>query len=546
MEPKSRSLRSLLQDWAAATVNTSLPKPPLYDGPDVMLTSFVEHSDYVKPGACFIARVRTGTDGHAYISKAVEEGASLIIGQLPAEELENELGNTPYLQTEDSSVAEAWLAAAFYDFPSRHLVIIGVTGTDGKTTTVNLINEILLAAGISSGMLSTIKAFFGDKEEPLALHVTTPEAPVIQSHLRRMVNRELTHCVLEVTSHGLSQNRVAAVDIDVAVVTNITHEHLDYHGDYASYLEAKTRLFSTVSSKSVKDENRSSLKNSGRPAAVLNADDESFNRLLTAAADKRIVYGFDERSEVTAGEINYHRDGLDFILTLPRHGGDGSIEISIAAALVGQFNVYNILAAAAAAHSLNLSPEIIKKGIENLRGLTGRMERIEAGQTFEIIVDFAHTPNALEKAIAAARVMVSGRIITVFGSAGMRDVAKRRLLAEVSAKAAEFTILTAEDPRTESLDTILEAMAAGCRAHGGIEGTDFWRIPDRGQAIYWALNKATADDLVLICGKGHEQSMCFGTTEYPWDDIDVTLKMVAAYLNDLPVPDTGLPTFEPG
>ncbi len=545
MDSQARSLHSLLQDWAAATINTTLPKPPPYDGPDVSITGFVEHTDYVMPGACFIARVRTGTDGHAYIGRAVEQGAALIVGQLPEEELEHLLMTVPYLRADDSSVAEAWLAAAFYDFPGSHLVIIGVTGTDGKTTTVHLINEMLLAADLKSGMLSTIRASFGDSEEPLALHVTTPEAPIMQRHLRRMLDTGLTHCVLEVTSHGLSQNRVAGIDFDVAVLTNVSHEHLDYHGNYKSYLEAKSRLFRSLAQHSVRDENSSSPKNRVRSAAVLNADDESFTSLSTATAATRISYGFEGSSDVFARERYYHREGTAFTLTLPKSKGDALVEIPITTTLIGPFNVYNILAAAAAAHVLNLPPEAIKRGIEKLVGLTGRMERIEAGQPFEIVVDFAHTPNALEKAIAAARAMVSGRIITVFGSAGKRDVSKRRLLAEISAKAADYTILTAEDPRTDSLDNILKAMAAGCRAQGGIEGSSFWRIPDRGQAIYWALNIAQKDDLVLICGKGHEQSMCFGATEYPWNDTDVTLKMMAAFLNDLPAPDSGLPTFNP-
>jgi UDP-N-acetylmuramoyl-L-alanyl-D-glutamate--2,6-diaminopimelate ligase len=548
MQAKSRRLLNLLDDWAAAVINTTFPKPPKYDGPDVNISSFVEHTDYVKPGACFIARVRTGTDGHAYIGEAVKRGAALIIGQRSKKELDHELGSVAYLRVDDSSVVEAWLAAAFYDFPGNQMVNIGVTGTDGKTTTVNLINEILLAANLKTGMLSTITASFGDSEEPLALHVTTPEAPVMQSHLRRMVDKGLTHCVLEVTSHGLSQHRVDAIDFDLAVVTNVTHEHLDYHGDYEKYLAAKSRLFRDLSLGHIKNRSRGSSKKHIQKKAVLNADDESFSSLSAASPSRSVSYGLYEKADICAKEINYHRDGTEFTLCFPQNEGDLSnelVEIQIASTLIGPFNIYNILAAASAAHVLEIPPELIKKGIENLKQLTGRMERLEAGQPFEIVIDFAHTPNALEKAIAAAKGMVDGRIITVFGSAGKRDVAKRRLLAEVSARTADCTILTAEDPRTESLNDILESMAIGCRSHGGIEGKNFWRIPDRGQAIYWALSIAQKNDLVLICGKGHEQSMCFGTVEYPWNDIDITLKMVAAYLDGNPAPDSGLPTFNP-
>ena len=548
MQTNSKSLLNLLDDWAVAVFNTPFPKPPKYDGPDVNISSFVEHTDYVKPGACFIARVRTATDGHAYIGEAVKRGATLVIGQRSKKEFKHELGSVPYLQVEDSSIVEAWLAAAFYDFPGNQMVNIGVTGTDGKTTTVNLINEILLAANFKTGMLSTIMASFGDSEEPLALHVTTPEAPVMQRHLRRMVDEGLTHCVLEVTSHGLSQHRVDAIDFDLAVVTNVTHEHLDYHGDYENYIAAKSRLIRGLSLGHIKNRNGGSSKKHVPKTAILNADDESFSSLSAVAPSRSVTYGLDERANVFAKEINYHRGGTDFTLCFPRNDGDLSnrlVEIQIASTLIGPFNIYNILAAAATAHVLEISPELIKKGIENLNQLPGRMERLEAGQLFEIVIDFAHTPNALEKAISAAKVMVDGRIITVFGSAGKRDVAKRRLLAEVSAQTADRTILTAEDPRTDSLDDILESMATGCRSHGGIEGKNFWRIPDRGQAIYWALSFAQKNDLVLICGKGHEQSMCFGTIEYPWNDIDITLKMVNAYLDGLPAPDSGLPTFDP-
>jgi UDP-N-acetylmuramoyl-L-alanyl-D-glutamate--2,6-diaminopimelate ligase len=547
MLTKSRRLLNLLDDWAAAVKNTPFPQPPKYDGPDVTISSFVEHTDYVKQGACFIARVRTGTDGHAYIGEAVKRGAALIIGERPRKELDHLLRSVPYLQAGDSSVVEAWLAAAFFDFPGNQMVNIGVTGTDGKTTTVNLISEILLAANLKTGMLSTITASFGDSVEPLALHVTTPEAPVIQSHLRRMVDKGLTHCVLEVTSHGLSQHRVDAIDFDQAVITNVTHEHLDYHGAYENYLAAKSRLFHSLSLGHIKNPRGEALRKHVQKTAILNADDESFSSLSAAVPSRIVTYGLDETADVFAKEINYHRDGTDFTLCLPQNDGDksnGLVEIKITSKLIGPFNIYNILAAAATAHVLKIPPELIKNGIEHLKQLTGRMERLKAGQPFEIVIDFAHTPNALEKAIAAAKGMVDGQIITVFGSAGKRDVGKRRLLAEVSAREADWTILTAEDPRTESLDDILEVMAAGCRYQGGIEGKNFWRIPDRGQAIYWALSIAQENDLVLICGKGHEQSMCFGAVEYPWNDVDITLKIVAAYLDGLPAPDSGLPTFD--
>jgi UDP-N-acetylmuramoyl-L-alanyl-D-glutamate--2,6-diaminopimelate ligase len=202
-----------------------------------------------------------------------------------------------------------------------------------------------------------------------------------------------------------------------------------------------------------------------------------------------------------------------------------------------------MLAAAAAGQALGLSSAQIRDGLEAVQILTGRMEPVNEGQEFLVIVDFAHTPNGLEKAIGAARGIADGRIITVFGSAGKRDVEKRRLMAEISARDADLTVLTAEDPRTESLTEILDMMAAGCRAAGGLEGQTFWRIPDRGRAIYHALSLARPEDLVLICGKAHEQSMCFGTIEYPWDDLIATRTALTSFQANQPMPDLGLPTF---
>ncbi|MEW5986421.1 MAG: cyanophycin synthetase, partial [Chloroflexota bacterium] len=216
---------------------------------------------------------------------------------------------------------------------------------------------------------------------------------------------------------------------------------------------------------------------------------------------------------------------------------------SISTPLVGRFNVYNMLAAAATAVGLGIGPAAIQTGLQALQQVSGRMERIDGGQPFLVMVDFAHTPNALSRVIEAARGMVHGRIIAVFGSAGKRDVMKRRLMAEIAARQADLTVLTAEDPRTESLAEILAMMAEGCRSQGGIEGETFWRVPDRGQAIYKALTLARPEDLVLVCGKGHEQSMCFGTIEYPWDDRQATRAALAAFLAGRPMPDLGLPTF---
>jgi UDP-N-acetylmuramoyl-L-alanyl-D-glutamate--2,6-diaminopimelate ligase len=529
-----RTLKQLLAQWQTAVVSLAerethphLPQPPAYTGPDVTLTGLTEKSGDVEPGVGFVARVRATSDGHPYIGQAIERGATFILAQRSPAELGLTMpAGVVYWQVADTAVTLAYLSAAWYDFPGRELTCIGVTGIDGKTSTSRLLFEMLRAGGLHVGLLSTIKAVIGDSEEALELHVTTPEAPVVQRYLRRMVESGLTHCVLETTSIGLAQHRVDAIPFQMGVVTNITHEHLDYHGDYDGYLAAKARLFEITAQ-------------SGG-TAVLNWDDSSYKKLAALAGPNHISYGL-AGADVTASERQYAADKTRFVLHLP-----GKEPLPMATPLVGEFNVYNILAAAAAAHCLGVAEMAVAAGIAATDLISGRMERIDEGQNFLVVVDFAHTPRALEVAIDASKRMVAarnGRVITVFGSAGKRDVAKRHLMSEISARDADISILTAEDPRTEDLNDILAMMAQGCERQGGVEGQTFWRIPDRGRAIYHALNLARSNDLVLICGKGHEQSMCFGTVEHPWDDRDATRAALRAFLAGQPMVDLGLPTF---
>ena len=429
----------------------------------------------------------------------------------------------------DTAEAYAYLAAAWHDFPSKELTVIGITGTDGKTSTINILFDLLKAHGLKVGMISTIKAVFGDEEMPTGLHVTTPAAPDVQAYLRQMVDSGLTHCILESTSHGLVQHRVTAVDFDIAVITNITHEHLDYHGSYEAYFDAKASLFERVAK----------MPN-GR--LVLNKDDQSYVKLSALAPDKVTDYSLKKQATINATQIRYTADATTFALDIEGHSESQQVE----SVLVGEFNVENILAATAVAHVLGLTPSEIAEGLKSVGFISGRMERIAEGQPFLVLVDFAHTPVSLEKALLAGKDMLSienGRVITVFGSAGKRDVEKRRMMAEAAAQHADITILTAEDPRNESLDDILEMMAYGCRRYNGVEGETFWRVSDRGRAIHFALQLAQPDDIVMICGKGHEQSMCFDTTEYPWDDREATRQVIKAYLAGEETPNLGLPTF---
>ncbi len=551
----TRSLKTLLKKWQTAVSHTPHLQPPSYHGRDVHLTGLIEHSDHVVDGSCFVARVRTGTDGHRWIGQALAKGATAILAQKPADDLDIDIpAHVAYLHVPDSAQAVAWLAAAWHNFPSQEMIMIGITGTNGKTSSAELTQAILRQAGLQVGMISTLKAMIGDHEEPLPLHVSTPEAPVLQAFLRRMVDAGITHCILETTSHGLAQHRVTAIDFDIAAITNITHEHLDYHGSFEAYFAAKATLFHMLTLPT----NVSRKPEIVPKTAVLNLDDRSYPELSRISVPRQLSYSITNKSaDLRATHIVTTPTGSDFNLSIKNSSPQkqpsaksvkSADSFPIHSQLIGQYNIYNSLTAATIAHALQITPAIIQAGLQQVDLIHGRMHPIQGGQDFLLHVDFAHTPDGLDKTIAAARKMLpdaNGRILTLIGSAGKRDPQKRQMMAEIAATHADLTILTAEDPRTESLDDILEAMAAGCRAQGGVEGETFWRIRDRGQAIYFALTQAQPDDIVLICGKGHEQSMCFGQTEHPWDDIEATVTAVHAFLNNQPMPDLGLPTYEP-
>jgi len=503
----------------------SLPHHPV--GADPEIGGIESDSRFVKPGDLFVALPGGTTDGHKYIPEALEKGASAIVGMQPFDNL-----MVPYLQVSDSRMALPHLAAAFYDFPGRKLTVIGVTGTDGKTTTTNLIHAILLADGYKAGMISTINAVIGEQVMDTGFHVTTPDAPDIQRYLAQMVHSGLSHVVLEVTSHGLAQYRVDACEFDVAVITNITHEHLDYHGSFDSYRSAKARLFTGL--------NSTSLKTMGNPRlAVINRDDSSFEYLSQVSTGSILAYGFHPNADIRPSRIQYGTDGMSFEI----NGKDQNFPCSCK--LLGAFNISNCLAAiSATVFGLGLNPEAAQNGIAGMQIVLGRMEKIDLGQDFTAIVDFAHTPNALKVALETARQITHGKVITVFGSAGLRDRQKRRMMAETAIELADLTVLTAEDPRTELLGDILAEMAAGAIQKGGIEGEMFWRIPDRGDALRFAISKARPGDIVIACGKGHEQSMCFGDIEYAWDDRTAMRAALSEHLGIQGPPMPFLPSRE--
>ncbi|MCP4415702.1 MAG: hypothetical protein GY805_03705, partial [Chloroflexi bacterium] len=284
---QSRHIKKLLADWQTAVAGTTHLQPPIYNGPDVNIPMFTEKTSEVVAGSSFVARVRTGSDGHPWIGKAIELGATFILAQRSPAEVGLEVPkNVIYWQVPDTATTLAWLSAAWYNFPSQKMVMIGVTGTNGKTSTAELIHAILSAAGCKTGMLSTLKAMVGDFEAAPELHVSTPEAPVVQWFLRQMVDAGLTHCILETTSHGLAQHRVTAVAFNIAVITNITHEHLDYHNSFEAYVQAKERLFQMIATNdSAPKTAKAVLK-----TAVLNLDDSSYQRLAAIHAHQQLSY----------------------------------------------------------------------------------------------------------------------------------------------------------------------------------------------------------------------------------------------------------------
>ncbi|MBN1218588.1 MAG: UDP-N-acetylmuramoyl-L-alanyl-D-glutamate--2,6-diaminopimelate ligase [Anaerolineae bacterium] len=486
----------------------------------IEITRLTADSRQVEPGALFVAYQGVNIDLHRFIPAAISKGAAAIVCEnkklIPSPlsptsyyPLPTPYPVIPIILVPNGRQALAHLSAAWHNFPARYLTMIGVTGTDGKTTTTHLLYHILHATAKKVGMINTVSAVIGQEIIETGLHTTTPDAPALQQYLAQMVQADTECCVLEVTSHGLSQHRVTACDFDVAVVTNITHEHLDEHGSLENYRAAKASLFESLATAADK----------GHPKlAVLNCDDGSFEYLKTKLAisgTKWIGYSLAHHPEaaITAQNISYQPDKTCFTLH------NGSEVINVHTTLVGDFNVSNCLAAATATlKGLGVSPEAVRQGIAALPGIPGRMERIDEGQSFVAIVDFAHTPNSLQRTLTTARTLTLGRVIAVFGCAGLRDVEKRTTMGHIAAELADITIITAEDPRTETLDLILETTAQAMRADGAIEGQTFERIPDRGRAIYRAVQLAQPGDVVIALGKGHEQSMCFGQTEYPWDD----------------------------
>jgi len=388
---------------------------------------------------------------------------------------------------------QASLASLYFGYPSKKLKIIGVTGTDGKTTTSQMIYEILKAQGEKVSIISSIHAQIGDRSYDTGFHVTTPDPIALQKFLKQIVVEGSRYLVLEVTSHALDQNRIFGVNFTIGVLTNITHEHLDYHKTYENYLKSKAKLFQNTK------------------ASVLNADDDSFPKIKKFIQGEIITYGINKKADISLKNFPIN-------LKIP-----------------GEYNLYNGLAAAAATSRLGIDKQLIIKNLSRFQGLTGRMERVDEGQDFTVIVDFAHTPNALLNALKTLRLMSKSpkiRLIAVFGAAGERDKTKRPMMGKVAAENADISVITAEDPRTEKVEDICTQIAEGFKQTGKKEGRSFYVVTDREKAIEFAINLARSGDIVATFGKSHEKSMCFGKKEYPWDEFKVVRQALKRKPND--------------
>jgi UDP-N-acetylmuramoyl-L-alanyl-D-glutamate--2,6-diaminopimelate ligase len=483
-------------------------------GADVSISAICSDSRRVAPGALFVAVPGFRVDGHGYISEAVAGGAAAVVVQSDRRakwQAAVEGGGLPAIVVPDSRRAVAALAAAFHGHPGRRLRVIGVTGTDGKTTTIHLISALLEAGGYRTGLLSTVHCRVGDRLLPNEYRFTTPEAPQVQALLADMTSAGVDYAILESSSHGLALHRLDGCEYDVAVVTNVTADHLDFHGSREEYLAAKGRLFAMLDEAADKGLDKVAVLNVDEPAAAYFAG-------LTRA--RIVTYGVQKAADIQAADIAPTEWGSRFRLRT-----EGS-EMEVAVGLPGLFNVSNSLAAAAVALSQGMSLAAVRDALASFPGVPGRLERIDEGQPFTVVVDFAHAPEALRRVLAFLRERCQGRLIVVFGCIGERERPRRSGMGLAAGELADFAVLTNDNPFQEDPQAILAEIAQGLEKAGRHEGHHFVRIADRREAIAHALAMAVEEDVVLLAGKGHEQSITIGDAVIPWDECRVARELL--------------------
>lgn len=437
----------------------------------------------VVPGALFFCIPGTRADGHRFAAEAVTHGAVALVVERPAD------APVTQLVVPDARAAMAVAADEFFGRPTEKLVVAGVTGTNGKTTTAFLLRAVLATAGLRPGLIGTIETRVGGERRPAVR--TTPESVDLQRTFREMLDAGDRSCAVEATSHGSELRRLDRVRFDTLVFTNLTQDHLDFHGTLDRYYEAKRRLF---------------LDSGSRPAAAVNVGDPYGRRLAEDLRERGgglLTFGFADDAELRPEELELGPAGARF-----RVGG-----LELETRLRGKFNVENILGTVAAARLLGLRDDVIQRGVTDLDGVPGRFEAVDEGQPFAVIVDYAHTPDSLANVLRAARELAEHRVICVFGCGGDRDRGKRPIMGEIAAGSADIAIVTSDNPRSEEPGAIIEEIVAGRR--------DLDVEPDRRAAIESALALAAAGDVVLIAGKGHEQGQEFRDGKIPFDDREV-------------------------
>ena len=480
--------------------------------PEIRSVSYDSRS--ASTGSIFVAVSGFKTDGHDYLTQARDSGASAVALEADREEKWLPVlaqSGTPAIIVPNTRAALAQIAAALSGFPAHRLRTIGVTGTDGKTSLSHRLHHLLSSTGEKAGLISTAECRVGDELLPDTGRFTTPEAPEVQQMLSQMVDAGCRWTVIEATSHGLALHRVDQCDFDIAVFTNLYPDHLDFHHSLEGYIDAKGRLFAMLNTAA-----RKGLEKT----AVLNADDpvsEHFRGLTSAGV---LTYGLRSDADVSARDLTL--DGWGTRFRLHAFGQEREARI----ALPGDFNVYSALAACAVAHAAGLDAADAIAALEAWPGAPGRMQLVDAGQPFAVVVDFAHAPESLRRVLMLMRERSSGRLIAVFGCIGERDKDRRYRMGRVAAECADFTIVTDDNPYSEDREAIIAEIGRGLSAGGRREGHDFALIPDRRQAIAHALAMAVDGDAVLLAGKGHEREVHLPDSTYPCHDPTVAREVL--------------------
>ncbi|MFD1955197.1 UDP-N-acetylmuramoyl-L-alanyl-D-glutamate--2,6-diaminopimelate ligase [Paenibacillus thailandensis] len=481
----------------------------LYGDDKTSVTGVEVDSRKVKEGDLFICLPGHTVDGHDYAPQALERGAAAIVAERKLDL------DVPQLIVASSRLAMAVIADHYYGHPSRHMKLIGVTGTNGKTTTTYLIERIMNDNGYPAGVIGTIEARYAGKTLPMS--GTTPEALGLQQYLAEMKEAGTKAVAMEVSSHALEQGRVKGCRFRTAIFTNLTQDHLDYHQTMEKYAAAKELFFSRLG-------NEYASSPDERSYAVLNADDPVSEQFAKATAAEVLTYGIENGADVRAEHIRITSRGTSF--TLRSFRGDAELTLQ----MVGKFNVYNALAAITAALIEGIPVERIKASLEAVSGVPGRVEPVNEGQPFAVIVDYAHTPDGLENVLKAVKELAPERLFCVFGCGGDRDRKKRPIMGRIAAQYADYVFVTSDNPRTEDPALILQDIKAGL-AQDGVPEDRYELIVDRRSAIEKAIEKASPGDVVLIAGKGHETYQIIGTVTHPFDDRLVAKEAIRGLLH---------------